>query len=338
MRSLFRSLLASLTAFLVGGALLAGPAASADVSGLAYFDYFYNIDGSTIAPDSSAFTFRRIYLTADSKLNDTFSARFRLEADGAQLTSKGKLGVFVKDASLKWNGFVEHGALVAGLTATPLWTHSEKVWGYRSIEKTLLDYRDIGTSADVGVALLGTFGEKGPFGYSVLLANGAGQKPEDSRTKKLYVAFPITSGPWVLEPVADFESVAGDRDRRTLKLFVGHTREKGSVGLEGFYRTNSNAGPMGDDAIPIGISGFGRYTVAEGVQVFGRFDYFDPDSERDSGQYTETLILLGVDYAKTKEVHIVPNASIVSFSGKDDGMPDRDANIVARITLVYSYK
>lgn len=325
--------LVSVISFLL--ATVPSPAESSSVTGLAFFDYFYNVSGSGIPADSGAFAFRRIYLTYDSNIDDRFSARFRLEADGKELTSKGKLGVFVKDASLKWTSLLPNTNGYIGLTATPLWSRSEKVWGYRSVEKTILDLRGLGTSADVGVALEGNFK---PASFHVLLANGSGQAPENSRSKKIYASVPVFVGKGMIEAVADYEALPGARDRHTLKAFLGYPGERAALGVEWVQRTNRNAGTNGADVVPLGVSVFARVKAGPPVWLFARYDFYDPDSELDADGYREHLWLGGLDWGASKNVHFIPNLSVVSYDAKDAATADRDADVVARLTVAYNYE
>lgn len=312
--------------------------AEGKISGVAFADYFYNVQGSgVVAADSNAFRFRRIYFTYDNDVDTVFAVRFQLEADEAELTSKGKIGVFVKQAFLRWKELgVED--LFMGLSPTPLWGNSETLWGYRSIEKTILDLNRMGSASDVGVAVQRVPNQNSPVGWHVMFANGSGQKPESDRSKKAYLSIPVVMGSAILEGVADYEGGPGDRDKYTLKLFGGWQRESGALGVEGFRRTNLNSGTAGADVVPMGASVFARGRLTDHLAAFGRYDYFDPDAEVDNAGYREHLLIGGVDFTPIKSVHLMPNVIVRSYQGKASAVPDQDADIVARITLFYSFK
>ena len=112
-----------------------------ELSGLAYFDYAYVLssDDEDIEGGNS-FDYRRIYFTADYTLSDAFSGRLRFEAQGASTTAQGRPAPFVKDAYLRWDGaFAEGHRLTLGVQPPPLFQVAERVWGYRSLAKTVLD-------------------------------------------------------------------------------------------------------------------------------------------------------------------------------------------------------
>src|SRR5438445_741062 len=83
-------------------ALAAPVHAQARFSGMVFADALAALHGSTVPADSSAFVFRRVQFTVDQDLDSVFAVRLQLEADGNELTSKGKVGVFVKQAWLRW--------------------------------------------------------------------------------------------------------------------------------------------------------------------------------------------------------------------------------------------
>lgn len=316
-----------------------GPAlAQGKLSGLVYADYFHNLQGSGVAADSSAFRFRRIYLTYDNDIDTDFAVKFQLEADEIELTSKGKDGVYVKQAFLRWKELGPVGDLFMGMSSTPLWGNAEAVWGYRSIEKTILDLNRYGSASDLGVALQRTPAQGRPLGWHLMLANGNGQKPENNRSRKLYLSVPFKTGNVLLEGVADYEWSREDREKYTFKIFGGWQKESGGFGIEAFQRTELNAGTAGAEVIPVGASVFGRARLSDRWATFGRYDYLDPNTEADNSGYRENLLIIGVDFAPIKAVHLMPNAILKSYSGKTSAIPDKDADIVARITLFYSYK
>lgn len=334
------AVLGALFAFLAISSPATGGAAEAPTrfSGLVFADYFYNLNGGGVVKDSSGFRFRRIYLTADHDLSERITSRLTLEANEEALTSNGRSGTYVKNAYLQFKGVVPNGDLFAGMSSAPLWQNSEVVWGYRSVEKTSLDYRGFGAASDIGVAMKGTFGAAGPVGYHVMFANGNGQKPENDRSKKAYAAFPIKFRKGLIEPFADYEGGRDDLDKYTLKLLLGWMEEKWAVGFEGFRRNNLNAGPGGDDVTPTGVSVFGRAKVNDRWGGFARFDWYDPNAEDDAIGYRRLYVLAGLDFTPIPDVHLMPNLSVESYDGKSSAMPHLDKDVVARITLSYNYR
>ena len=120
-----------------------------------------NIDGKkTIGRDLTGAQFRRVYFQLDNDLTARVTTRFRLEMDGKELTSGGKLGVFVKNAYLLVKSVIPRGDFLFGELTTPMFEGSEAFWQYRSVEKTVADFWGLRSSSDLGVpaARLGGLG------------------------------------------------------------------------------------------------------------------------------------------------------------------------------------
>src|SRR5258707_5106243 len=169
--------------------------AKGKLSGEMYFDYFYNIQQrDTSKKDLNGFQFRRIYFTYDYAIASNFDTRFRVEVDQSALTSNGKIGEFVKEAFLKWKNVFEGSDLITGLSPTPTWYVSEDAWGYRSLEKTIMDLRGIGSRTDLGVDLKGKLSEDGMFNYFLKIGDNSGQTPETDKFKRYYAMIHIKPG------------------------------------------------------------------------------------------------------------------------------------------------
>ncbi len=165
------------------------------LSGLIYSDYYYNAvrdTGITSLPnvarggpeDLNGFDLRRAYLTYDYIISDNFTTRFRLEADGRALTDNGRIGVFVKDAWVRWKEILPGQDIIFGIQPTPAYEISEAYYGYRSLEKTIMDLRGVVTSRDFGLALRGNI--TGDLNYWFLFGNYSGNNTERDKYKRLY--------------------------------------------------------------------------------------------------------------------------------------------------------
>jgi len=170
------------------------------ISGYMFGDYFYNaardagiasLSNAAAGGEKSdqAFLFRRIYFTYDNDISEKFTSRFRLEAGNSTLASDGKFSVFVKDAYLRWKNIFQGSDFFFGIHPTPAFEISEKVWGYRSLEKTIMDLRNVVSSRDFGLALNGKFDKEGIFNYWIMVANGRDNKPELDKHKRYYLTF-----------------------------------------------------------------------------------------------------------------------------------------------------
>src|SRR5262249_6390055 len=197
----------------------ASTAGQARISGMVFADALVALEGASTPADSSAFRIRRVQLTADEDLDSVFAARVQFEVDDGELTSRGKSAAFLKQAWLRWRHLGAFGDLTFGVSTTPTWALVESYWGYRSLEKTVLDLQGLGFATDLGVALQRAPGAASPIGWHLMLSNDNGQKPENNASKKLSLSLPWRMRAFVLEALADWTGETGPRDRWTARLF-----------------------------------------------------------------------------------------------------------------------
>src|SRR5258706_4627168 len=172
--------------------------------GLAFGDLYYkghtdtlNRGGSNqytgVPKNKNAFQLRRVYLGYSYDISKKFSADLVLAAEdntvqtiGGTTTTSGdlltdnRLGIYVKQANIRWKNFWNGTDLIVGQVQSPAFAlTSESVWSYRSVERTIVDIRRT-PSTDFGIELQGKFDPKtGNFGYNAMVANGTGAKPEN---------------------------------------------------------------------------------------------------------------------------------------------------------------
>ena len=327
---------------------------SPKTSGLMYSDYFYNIDNSSIAKkDLSGFQFRRIYFTTDFAVADNFDSRFRLESDQStnSNTNGGKLGVMVKDAYLKWKSVFSGSDLFVGISPTPAFDVSETAWGYRSLEKTILDLDGIVPSRDFGIDLKGKLTNNGSVNYWIKFANNSGNAPETDKYKRFYTSFQFKLTDNLQATVsADYASKAKkmdtfDKQEKSNNQFVGalfvgyKEKEDFSVGVEAFTRTIQNnftlsAAEALQNQSTFGVSVWGWKALNESLKLVGRFDKFDPNTDNPSDG--TSFFMAGLDYKAAKNVSVIPNVQLFNYQAKNaQGKSVKD--LTARVTFAYSF-
>jgi hypothetical protein len=325
---------------------------SGKVWGHVFGDYFYKAGGDTVAigkglysnypKDFNAFEFRRIRIGYDYKISRNFETRVSLEYGGLEFTSNSKRTVYIKTAKLIWKNVFTNSDLAVGLIKTPSWSFiSEKYWGYRSIEKSFLDFNRISDSRDLGISLRGFFDDKKDYGYNITIGNGTGAKLENNKYKKIYghLYSYLFNKKVVFVAYSDHEKVSTERSKTTVKSFLGFKSDEVTAGVEAFQQLQNNF--IGDtaDAKPLGISVFVRGNIVKDrLNYFGRFDYYDSDSEISNAGFKQIFITLGLDIIPHKNVHIMPNVWINTYSDKSPSNIDFAADIVPRITFYYLYK
>lgn len=338
----------------------------AKFSGYMFGDYFYNVGRDTGisrisnkalsgAQDFNAFQFRRIYFTYDDEISSSFITRFRLEADQSANTSNGKIGVAVKDAYLNWKNVFSGSDLIFGIQPTPTFEVSEGAWGYRSLEKTIMDLRGIAPSRDLGIALHGRLDEKGDINYWVMIANGDGNSPATSKFHRYYAHIqvkPVTNfqitlygdlktQPDINDPASHASPPATlSNNVMTTAIFAGYNeKDNYSLGAEGFLQSTShgmNNGGTLQTKSAIGFSLFGSINLQKDVIAVARYDYFDPNTDSGSKGDSRNYVILGLTFKPDQRVSIIPNIQYEKYENPTTG-PSLTPSLTARVTFYYVF-
>ena len=332
-------------------------------NGVLFIDYYYNVTGDPkhrynssgadstpvsldgsfgagaqpklIGRDLNGLLLRRAYFTYDNDLSIKYAVRFRLEADSKSLTSDSKIGVNVKAAYVQIKNVYTRAHLFAGMTNSPMWENPEEFWGYRSVEKTISDFRGLASSVDLGLQLKGSVDAAKRVGYNAMLGTGTGQKVEDNRYKRAYLAVPLRPlENLIVEPYADYEWAAGGKDKATYKLFAGYELRRAVIGGEIVDRVAHQTGSPNKE--PFGFSLFGRWMPRPEVAAFARYDHWKPDDRAPNRIDTE-LWIAGLDWQPHKDVHIMPNVLTTRYFAKGTMTAPAHHDTQARVTLYWKF-
>lgn len=347
--------------------------AQGKIGGYMFGDYFYNIardssfQGSNSVKnaanggqkDLQAFQFRRIYFTYDNDISDVFTSRFRLEADQAALTSNSKITVFVKDAYLKWKGIFSGSDLIFGMQPTPAYEISEAAWGYRSLEKTIMDLRGIVPSRELGVSLKGRLVESGTLNYWATISNNSTSSSVPNATAAADGKFKRYSLNLQVKPTPEFQitaygsflprpQVAALTGTSTVSnstfigaLFMGYSeKDKYSVGVEGFLASTANS--LRDTASlkalnTIGFTVYGTVNVNPDLAVVARYDYFDPNTDSNAKGDMRNYFIGGLSWKVDKNVSIIPNVLVETYESLPNGGRSISASVTGRVTFYYVF-
>lgn len=319
---------------------------------------------STYEKDFNAIDLRRVYLGYEYQISEKFTADFLLSHEGDVLPS-GNRAVYIKSANLRWKNVFYHNDLVIGQQATPTWSLlPEKIWAYRSVEKTVSDINRLGSSNDLGIGLQGKFMNEN-MGYNLMAGNGNSAKFETDRFKKLYaeIYFKFFDKHLILDLYADYDrydiKTPGKHKIRSLyKAMLAWQSDWVTAGIETFMYQHINgvtvwpSMPVSStrDLKALGISFYLRgMIIKDKLGYFARFDGYDPDKNfNPNNSYisynaynTETFAVAGFDYAPHKNVHIIPNVWFNSFLNRKknaSGLSKSDYDLVPRITFYYTYR
>jgi len=319
-------------------AFKAGAPNSGRIWGYTFGDYAYkghsdslNRGGSNqytgIPQSRNTFQFRRIYLGYDYNISKKFSAELLLAAEdnfpaGNPVTSStasgdellnNKLSFYVKLMNIRVKNLWKGTDLVVGQMSTPSFPMtSERLWNYRSIERTIADIRRT-PSYDMGVALQGVFDPATKnFGYNVMMGNGSSAKPEGDNFKWFYgdVYAYFANKKIMVDLYADYERLNWTKtwhhSRQMVKGFIAYNSAasaKGTdpgngftVGLEAFVNNLKNddfasKAAGGVDTLSTAASGVSVFVhgdiIKTKLRFFARFDAYNPNNKVNNATYTK---------------------------------------------------
>lgn len=325
------------------------------VWGLAFGDYFYKAGGdSTVSTlqytaykkDFNNLDFRRVFLGYNHNFNADFMAKIVLAYEGTDLTNEGKRAVNLKDAALLWKNIFTYSSLTFGLFPTPGFSYnSERFWGYRSVERTIMDQRGILSSRDMGVMLNGSFDKKDEFGYMGMIGTGSGQTLEKNKYKKFYALLfgNFFDKKFFADVYTDYEPYGSDKSKTTWSAFLGFMESNFTCGIEPFFSVqknfNTNIPTKPGNIEPFGVSFFTSGKLpGDKFKFFARYDYYNPDTRTAQYGYVNHFVTAGLDYMPIANIHIMPNIWLNAYQTKNAATQGRVSDVVPRITFNYDYR
>jgi hypothetical protein len=315
-------------------------------------DYFYKFGGlgpyagdgyGQVEKYTQAFQLRRFQIFADANLTDRFVAQLSLEGNQQTNDVNRRFSFFAKTVYLEWVGVFPMSNLQIGLIPTPTWTYvSESIWGYRSIERTITDFRNLGFATDVGASLRGKFMESGILSYHIMVGNGTGPTPDVwDRFLKYYASLTLRPISGVtLDGYIDYKHTWADYEKTTLKGLASYEDSNVTVGIEIVHQLQLHMGGYQDNARPYGASAFARIAISKdpAIAAFGRFDYVDYDLNEDYFVRREYFYTVGFDYRPISSVHFMPNLWVNTYHYRRFYEPDREPDIIGRVTVAFEYR
>lgn len=320
-------------------------------------DYFIKAGGDSTGgrleyepyvKDFNAFAFRRVNVGMNYKFNRNIDSWVSLSYDGKDTLSDGNLGVYIRDAFIRWKDIIPNTTMALGIMPTPAFSFtSEKWWGYRSIEKTIMDQRGIVSSRDMGFTISGVFDRESDFGYIAMIGNGSGNKMEVNKQKKVYATLfgNFLEKNILVSLYSDYLSNGNDKSTTTLNNFVGYKNKFLNIGVENFFQIKSNfntsATATSSDVVPYGLSIFLHQNIIDEELVlnyFLRYDYVNDDINNKNTGFHQSFMTAGLDISPVEDVHIMPNIWLNAFTPKPMQTAKVKTDVVPRITFWYEYK
>jgi hypothetical protein len=247
---------------------------------------------------------------------------------------------------------------------------TEKIWGYRAIERTIADFHKT-NAIDVGGGLQGVFDPATKnFGYDILVGNNTAAVlgPATNANTGFYKAFygdvyaKFLNQTLIFDLYADYMRIApataaiGGQSRNMIKGFAAYTTPKITFGVEAYSQkvtnglinvTNSKASENAT------IEAFSVYThgaiYKDKLGFFARYDGYNPDNDFNAADiYTvsagnnlggynpfqkETFYTAGLDFTPAKNIHFMPNLWLIDY--KDQRGATATGYVANDHTLVY---
>lgn len=323
-------------------------------SGQVFGDYAYKLHSDSISNRVSKATYadrqayqgfdiRRVYLTADYDINSKVHVNVNLANEGNVL-GDGSRAFYLKGANITFKDIFTGSNLIIGQQTTPTFATtpgSESTWGYRFVEKTIMDMRGIASSNDLGVGLEGKYMD-GNFGYNILYGNNNGAKLEISPSTSAANAHRLYGDVYgrflnkqiIVQLYGDYSSCDSTKNPKynknksytstntTFKVFAAYTGKLFTLGGEWFAQTQANGAVNSDSTIrnvaPTGFSVFANVPLINDkdtskktnlgaiLSVFARYDSYNPDANlADGSVYVSNKWSKGVTYTAPNEGLIV---------------------------------
>jgi len=370
--------------------------------GLTFGDFYYDAhaDAGNRGPETNynnvptyrnSFQFRRIYLGYDYDINRKFSAELLLSSEpsantnpatgttisGGDNLADNRMGFFIKLADLRWKNIWNGTDFVIGEQLTPLTVMlTEKVWGYRSVEKTIADFHR-SNLYDLGASLQGNFDPATKnYGYDLMVGNNTQSNllittnPNTGFYKAFYgdVYAKFFNQSLIFDLYADYMQTAPSafpidgQKRHMLKGFVAYTTPKITFGVEGYAQqianglTNVTNNKTEESATVEAISLYSHGAIyKDKLGFFARYDSYNPDDHFNAGDvYTtntnlaayspftkEHFVTAGFDFSPAKSIHFMPNIWFIRYQDLRDPtttgyLPDSHV-LVYRVTFFYQF-
>ncbi len=270
---------------------------------------------------SNAFQIRRMYLGYDYNFAKNFSASAVL-ANEQTLLPNNQNTTYLKYAFVKWSNIWKNSDLIVGQYqtasfATPNGT--EPLWGYRAVERTIMDMHNNDGSTDLGVSLQGRLytcknakdAERPTFvGYVLQVGNGASATPATVPFKKVRgnVFLSTLNQKLVIGLYGDYMTTQlspYNTSNSTFKAYASYKTEAFRIGVEFFQQTNMNSdaylvynpdlkyAPLTTasmaSGVQQGVSVFGSVKIVKNkLNLFARYDMYNPDTKWNSNNvYTK---------------------------------------------------
>jgi hypothetical protein len=267
---------------------------------------------------------KRAYLSIDHTFSPIYSANLTIDfapngiiLNGQSVTTGNGLqgSEAVKYAYIQGN-YNPAFIVQLGAAKTPWIPFVEDIYGYRFVDKEIVDNNKFGNSSDWGANVHGDLGG-GLFDYSISLVDGAGYKNPirsqdmdvEARANLNWHGFVVAVGgytgdlsnnvalPTTTPPTAPVFFQTASR----FDALAAYTDPKIRAGIEYFEANDWKVTTKTTPDKAEGWSVFGSYVFYPQWSVFGRYDAVNPSEDLDPSERYE-LFNLGINYEPVKNL------------------------------------
>ncbi len=294
-------------------------------------------DGET---SFSGFGVERGYFSWGYEFSDKINSKFTVDIYTTDKDGAKGAGLKIKAAYLEFKQFpYVDAALQAGVIKSYFGTTHD--YEYQIISTELADMQKVAPSADLGLAFDGVL-PKGFGTYQLYMMNGEGYSSALSKIDK-YPLFGVnvrfipiaglTVGGTFNTTTYDADTAVAVENEKNITKLAGVLRAAyGPVDVWGEYISLKK-----DETTSSGFSVMPLVTVWKNLQLTGRFDQWDPNTDVDDDGLTRFIV--GANWAFTKDTKGKPTTSLqINYQSDKPEVEDSKATNQILVQLVGSFK
>jgi hypothetical protein len=265
---------------------------------------------------------KRAYLIIDHQFSPIYSANLTIDfAPNGIILNGGTFGsgTLMGSEAIKYAyvqaKYADEFIIQGGAEKTPWIPFVEDIYGYRYIDKVMIDQNKFGNSSDWGVNAHGDLG-KGLFDYSVSVVDGAGYKNPvrseqmdvEARANLNWHGFVLAGGGYWGKLSNDIQTAPptappAPQTATRYDVLLAYTNSQIRAGVEYFNATDWKVVPKLTPDQSQGWSVFGSYNFTPQWALFGRYDGLDPSMKLARNE-RYNYYNVGISYEPVKTVDI----------------------------------
>lgn len=262
-------------------------------------------NGTKVPTTGTGIDVKRVYISVDHRFNEVFSAD--VTTDASYSSGAGNVSLFAKKAYLEAK-LSDALALSAGSNSLPWAPYVESLYGFRYVEKTLIDRAGVGTTTDWGAHAGGKLAD-GLLGYQLSVVNGGGYKNPsrssgmdvEGRVNLAWQGLNLGLGGYSGKLGKAVEGAPALHRAERFNVVLAYVQPAYRIGVDYFSAKNWTAVTSVAADKADGVSYFGSLTLLPKTTLFGRYDTVKPN--RDTAPAKKDIYYnLGLAYALDPQI------------------------------------